>query len=122
MAIVNQHPDSNPAKERTILCKVRDLSREKATRFEIGDLKLSASEIDGSVYVVSDMCTHANYSLSDGPLDAENLTIECWKHGAQFCLSTGVALSPPATRPLNTFPAEVHGEDVYVHLPKKGQQ
>ena len=55
MAIVNQHSDSNPAKERTILCKVGDLSREKATRFEIGDLKLSASEIDGSVYVVSDM-------------------------------------------------------------------
>ena len=120
MAIVNQQSGPKPAKEWELLCGVNELKSGEATRLEIGDLKLSASKINESVYVVSDMCTHANYSLSDGPLHPENLTIECWKHGAQFCLSTGAALTLPATRPLDTFPTEVHGENVYIHLPRKG--
>ena len=85
-------------------------------------LVMSSFGLSKDVYVVSDMCTHANYSLSDGPLHPENLTIECWKHGAQFCLSTGAALTLPATRALDTFPTEVHGENVYIHLPKKEKQ
>jgi len=120
VAIANQQSKPNPAKEWELLCKVSELVNGEATRIEIGDLKLSASKIDESIYVVSDMCTHANYSLSDGPLNAEDLTIECWKHGAQFCLSTGAALTLPATRPLYTFPTEVRGENVYFQLPRKG--
>ena len=120
MAIANQQSGPKPAKEWELLCGVNELKSGEATRLEIGDLKLSASKINESVYVVSDMCTHANYSLSDGPLHPENLTIECWKHGAQFCLSTGAALNLPATRPLDTFPTEVHGENVYVQLSRKG--
>lgn len=122
MVIANQQPGPSPAKEWELLCRVDELKSGEATRLEIGDLKLSASKIDESVYVVSDMCTHANYSLSDGPLHPENLVIECWKHGAQFCLSTGAALTLPATRALETFPTEVHGENVYIHLPKRGKQ
>ena len=120
MAIANQQSGPNPSKEWELLCRVSELENREATRIEIDDLKLSASKIDESIYVVSDMCTHANYSLSDGPLHAENLIIECWKHGAQFCLSTGAALTLPATRPLDTFRTEVHGENVYIHLPRKG--
>ena len=122
MAIANQQSGPKPAKDWELLCGVNELKSGEATRLEIGDLKLSASKINESVYVVSDMCTHANYSLSDGPLHPENLTIECWKHGAQFCLSTGAALTLPATRALDTFPTEVHGENVYIHLPKKEKQ
>ena len=122
MAIANQESGSKPAEEWELLFGVNELKSGEATRLEIGDLKLSASKINESVYVVSDMCTHANYSLSDGPLHPENLTIECWKHGAQFCLSTGAALTLPATRALDTFPTEVHGENVYIHLPKKEKQ
>ena len=120
MAIANQQSGPKPSKEWELLCGVNELKSGEATRLEIGDLKLSASKINETVYVVSDMCTHANYSLSDGPLHPENLTIECWKHGAQFCLSTGAALTLPATRPLDTFPTEVHGENVYIYLPRKG--
>ena len=105
MVIANQQPGPNPAKEWELLCRLDELKSGEATRLEIGDLKLSASKIDESVYVVSDMCTHANYSLSDGPLHPENLIIECWKHGAQFCLSTGAALTLPATRALLAFNA-----------------
>tara|TARA_Y100001954_G_scaffold134733_1_gene143892 strand:- start:90 stop:458 length:369 start_codon:yes stop_codon:yes gene_type:complete len=122
VAIANHQSGPNPSKEWELLCRLSELKSGQATRIEIGDLKLSASKIDGSVYVVSDMCTHANYSLSDGPLNAQNLTIECWKHGAQFCLSTGAALTLPATRPLDTFLTEIHEENVYIHLPKKGKQ
>ena len=119
MAIANQQSGPNPSKEWELLCRVSELENGEATRIEIGDLKLSASKIKQSIYVVSDMCTHANYSLSDGPLHAEDLTIECWKHGAQFAYQR-CALTLPATRLSDTFPTEVHGENVYIHLPRKG--
>jgi len=63
--------------------------------------------------VVSDMCTHANYSLSDGPLNAQNLTIECWKHGAQFCLSTGAALTPNNVGSINNVTKAIRGTITY---------
>ena len=42
--------------------------------------------------------------------------LEAW---CSILLSTGAALTLPATRPLDTFPTEVHGENVYIHLPRK---
>ena len=60
--------------------------------------------LDGEVLAVHDVCTHALESLSGGWVEGE--TIECPRHGATFCLRTGEALTPPATKPLPTFAVE----------------
>ena len=122
MALVNQQSEPNPAIERRRLCALNDLSADMPKRIIIDDLKLSVSSINGAVYAVNDMCTHANYSLSEGHVNPEELTIECWKHGAEFCLVSGKALTLPATRPLNTFATEIESGEVFVYIPKKGQQ
>jgi 3-phenylpropionate/trans-cinnamate dioxygenase ferredoxin subunit len=54
--------------------------------------------IDGEIFAVDDLCTHADVSLSEG--EVVDCTIECWLHGSAFSLRTGQPLSPPATRPL----------------------
>ena len=48
------------------------------------------SATEGEVYAISDVCSHADVSLSEG--EVEDCTIECWLHGSRFDLA-------PATRP-----------------------
>lgn len=57
--------------------------------------------IDDEVFAVSDTCTHAEVSLSEG--DVVDCTIECWLHGSAFNLRTGEPSGPPAIKPLETF-------------------
>ena len=102
------------------LLDVEEIPEGKAKRVEIEGLRIAVTQINGEIYAVGDMCTHANYALSEGPVDTEELTIECWKHGAQFCLKTGEAISLPATRPIKTYQLETVQTSVLIHLPEKG--
>ena len=54
---------------------------------------------------------------TDGEVDPDERTIECWKHGSTFSLDTGEPLSLPATRPVPVYDVRVDGDDVVVVLP-----
>ncbi len=68
--------------------------------------------VGGEFFAVSDVCTHANAALSDGPLDGYEL--ECPLHGARFDIRTGRAVTPPASRPLRRFEVKVEADRVWV--------
>ncbi len=75
---------------------------------------------EGTVYAVADRCTHAEASLSEGEIfDTE---VECPLHGAVFDLTTGVALTLPATRPVATYPTRVEEGRVLVSIPDNGTE
>jgi 3-phenylpropionate/trans-cinnamate dioxygenase ferredoxin component len=59
------------------------------------------------LYAVEDRCTHDGEPLGEAPV--EDCRIICPRHGSQFCLRTGVALTPPAYEPLRTY--RVHEQD-----------
>ena len=40
-------------------------------------------------YAIGDRCSHQDISLSEGEVLADELTLECWKHGSAFSLETG---------------------------------
>ncbi len=69
---------------------------------------------DGSFYAIGDICTHEEYSLSDGEL--WGLDVECPAHGSRFSLMTGRVTGLPAVVPARTYPVQVEGDDVYVEL------
>jgi 3-phenylpropionate/trans-cinnamate dioxygenase ferredoxin subunit len=73
--------------------------------------------IDDDVYAIGDRCSHADYSLSEGEIDADERTLECWKHGSTFSLETGEPLTLPATQPVPVYTVEVRDGDVLVTLP-----
>tara|TARA_B100001996_G_scaffold49621_1_gene35560 strand:- start:383 stop:745 length:363 start_codon:yes stop_codon:yes gene_type:complete len=113
--------NSNETSTRKVkLLDVEEIPEGKAKRVEIEGSRIAVTRINGEIYAVGDMCTHANYALSEGPIDTDELTIECWKHGAQFCLKTGEAISLPATRPIKTYQLETVQTSVLIHLPEKG--
>jgi 3-phenylpropionate/trans-cinnamate dioxygenase ferredoxin component len=100
------------AKER--LCTLDELAPGTARRFEVGGHRLAVVRIDDDVYAIGDTCTHANISLSEGDVHAEDKTIECWKHGSEFSLETGEALTLPATKAEPVYDVRVDGGDIVV--------
>jgi 3-phenylpropionate/trans-cinnamate dioxygenase ferredoxin subunit len=93
-----------------------ELEVDQGHRVELGDEEAVALIRTGDgVYAVVDVCSHEDYPLSEGWV--EDHTVECALHGSRFDLVTGNPDSPPALRPVQTFPVKVDGDDVLVDLP-----
>lgn len=69
---------------------------------------------DGNYYAISDICTHEDFSLSEGEL--WGLDVECPQHGSRFNLATGAVTGLPAVIPARVYPVKVEEDDVYVEI------
>ena len=85
---------------------------------KIGEEYLSVVNVDGTVYAVSDFCSHAYCNLSDGWMEDDAIVCPC--HDSRFSVKTGEVLTPPATEPIPTFDVLVEGDDILV-APKDGE-
>tara|TARA_B110000438_G_scaffold247466_1_gene249615 strand:+ start:200 stop:514 length:315 start_codon:yes stop_codon:yes gene_type:complete len=101
---------------RKKICDISDLEDAVPRKFEIDGKKLAVVLIEGKIFAIGDTCSHADVSLSEGELDAEELAIECWKHGSLFSLETGRPLCLPATKPVESYEVDLVGSDVLVVL------
>ena len=66
-------------------------------------LVLVVVRIEDDVYVLDDRCSHEDFSLALGEVDAATCEIECARHGAMFSLKDGEPMSFPATRPVRHY-------------------
>lgn len=78
---------------------------EKTTVWD-GDTPILVVNLDGEHYALEDQCTHEDFELSAGEVDAASGQIECVLHGARFDLKTGEALCAPAYAPVARFPVK----------------
>jgi 3-phenylpropionate/trans-cinnamate dioxygenase ferredoxin subunit len=99
------------------VCRVDAIEQGTAQRFDINGHRIAVVRIGDDFYAIGDTCTHADYSLAEGEIDADERTIECWKHGSQFSLETGEPLSLPATRPEPVYEVVVDGDELSVVVP-----
>ena len=98
------------------LCSLDDLADGEARRFDVADHRLAVVRIGADVYVIGDRCSHADVSLSEGEVDAEDRTLECWKHGSTFSLLDGHPTSLPATKPVPVYGVRVVDGEVEVEV------
>lgn len=70
----------------------------------------------GHWYALDDVCTHDGGPLSDGPVEVEDKSIACPRHGAKFSLESGDAMTMPATKPTRSHEVKVEGNQVLVKL------
>ena len=89
-----------------------ELAPGATLRVEVDGTPVCLVNVGGTVHALHDTCTHARASMSEGFVDEG--VIECPRHGAQFDVATGQALTPPATLPLPTFAVEVRDGRVLV--------
>ncbi len=90
------------------------LPRDRGIRVTIGEERIAMFRIGNEVFAVGDRCSHAEASLAEG--EVFGTEVECPRHGSEFDLRTGEALSLPATRPVPTYPVSIEDGTVYLHL------
>lgn len=95
-------------------CALTDIPDEGAIGVVLDGVPVCLARTGGEVFAISDICSHADVSLSEG--DVEDGGIECWLHGSRFDLRTGKPTGLPATKPVATYPVTVEGSDVFVKL------
>jgi 3-phenylpropionate/trans-cinnamate dioxygenase ferredoxin subunit len=72
---------------------------------DVDGVPVAVFNVNGRYYAIEDQCSHEDEPLSGGELCGE--TVVCPRHGAQFSLISGEALTPPAYEPVATFPVRV---------------
>lgn len=92
-------------------CRAADLADGDALRVDVVP-PVAVFNVAGEFFATDDTCTHAEFSLSEGYTDGDE--VECVLHRARFSLRTGEALTLPATVALRTYPTELRDGDVYV--------
>jgi 3-phenylpropionate/trans-cinnamate dioxygenase ferredoxin subunit len=91
---------------------LEDFPTGESVSAEVGHTMVCIARVGDDVLAVHNTCTHALEGMAGGFVDGD--TIECPRHGALFSLRTGEAMTPPATKPLPTFPVDVRDGRVLV--------
>lgn len=101
-------------------CKVANVEEIPAGSFQCvrcEGLDIDVFNLDGEFYAIGDVCTHAETSLSEGDFyeDIRGWVIECPLHGSQFDVTTGAAVSLPATGNAGKYEVKVEDGVVFVN-------
>ena len=96
------------------LCSLDDVPLDAARRIELAEIDVAVIRVADEVYAVEDVCSHADFPLSEGEIDG--CSIECALHGSRFDLRTGKPSGPPATTPVAVYPVAIIDGDVYIEL------
>ncbi len=88
----------------------------EARRFDLDGRAICVVRIGDKVYAIGDTCSHADFSLSDGEVWADETAIECPKHGATFSLLDGEPQTLPAIRPVPVYEVFVEGDDIMLEV------
>lgn len=94
------------------ICSVSDVAPGTSRRFEVEGHRVAVVRIGDDWYAVGDVCSHEDYSLSEGEVWGDEREIECPKHGSTFSLETGEPQALPATSPVPVYSVRVTGDDV----------
>ena len=75
---------------------------------DIGEVTVAVFYMDDTYYAVEDACSHDGSRMLSCGVEAKFLLhddrLMCPRHGAEFCIRSGKALSPPAREDIQTFP------------------
>jgi 3-phenylpropionate/trans-cinnamate dioxygenase ferredoxin component len=98
------------------LCPLDELVEGVPRRFDGDGFRVAVVRIGDDVYAIGDRCSHQDVSLSEGEVDVEERTIECWKHGSTFDLCTGEPQTLPATRPVPVYDVRIDDGVVLIEV------
>ena len=108
------------------VCNVRDVPPGECREFTAGGRSVLICEYRGTYYAHSAVCSHLAYSLDYAPVVAG--AIECPWHRFCYDVVSGQNVSPgelsplgipelsKPVAPLQTYPAERRGDDIFVDL------
>jgi 3-phenylpropionate/trans-cinnamate dioxygenase ferredoxin subunit len=98
------------------VCGTGDVGSGAARRVDVAGQRLCVVHLGDDWYVIGDECSHADYSLSEGEVWADECEIECPQHGSTFSLTTGEPQTLPATRAVPVYGVRIDGDNVMVEI------
>ena len=98
------------------VCPVDELPPGAVKIVIAGDIAVGVYNLDGELYAIEDRCSHDDGPLAEGDFDPEAGVAICPRHGSQFDIRTGRALTLPAVFPVDTFPVRVEDGIVKVKI------
>jgi nitrite reductase/ring-hydroxylating ferredoxin subunit len=94
-----------------MVAKTVDIKPGELVRRDVEGLRIAIGNADGHFFAIDDTCTHEQCSLADeGTLEGTVVTCGC--HGAQFDVTTGAVLAPPAFEPLKAHRLRVDQDNL----------
>lgn len=90
------------------ICALGELDQDSVRKVEADGQDIALVRCSEGVFAIGNRCSHADVDLSEG--EVEGCTLECWLHGSQFDLKTGMPLTPPAVQPVPTYAVVIDGE------------
>lgn len=82
---------------------------------DAGTFSVGVYNCGGDLLAIEDRCSHDDGPLAEGEWEEDRCRVICPRHGAQFDLRTGMALTLPAFEAVATYPVHV-GEDGIVRV------
>jgi 3-phenylpropionate/trans-cinnamate dioxygenase ferredoxin subunit len=93
---------------------VEDVPNDGKLCLEIDGRYIVIARVEGEYYCLDDVCTHDGGTLGDGELEGYCLT--CPRHGAQFDVRSGDAVTMPATEPTAKHEVRIEENRILVRL------
>jgi 3-phenylpropionate/trans-cinnamate dioxygenase ferredoxin subunit len=94
------------------VAKKSEIAPGTTKRVVAGGTEILLCNVEGSIYAIEDVCTHDGAPLDQGELEGK--CVVCPRHGANFDVTTGTAMTLPAVLDVKTFPVRVEGDSIYL--------
>lgn len=91
-----------------------DLPPGTCRQVDAGGRSVAVFNVGGTMHAIDGTCTHRGGPLGEGELDGTIVT--CPWHGAQFDVTTGQVVGPPAERSVAAYKVVLDGEDIRVDV------
>jgi 3-phenylpropionate/trans-cinnamate dioxygenase ferredoxin subunit len=100
--------------QRINLGPLEDLGEGEKRSLPAADTQVLVCRVQGSLYAVEDLCSHADNALCPGRLSG--YMISCPVHSARFDVRNGDHQGPPAYRGIRSFPIEEAASGAIVEI------
>ena len=96
------------------VASLASLPQGKMRAVSLGEREVLLCHTGEGIFALDNLCSHSAARLCEGKLKGQRVL--CPMHGGAFDVRTGVALSRPAVRALQSHAVRVEGEDILVSL------
>ncbi len=98
---------------RILVGKTTEIVPGQMKKVLVDENEVVVINVDGKYFAVSDTCSHAGGSLSEGKLD--DYTITCDWHGAQFECKNGKLIKfPGEINDLSSYDVTIESDGIFV--------
>jgi len=110
----HSQPNSSDQIEYFEICPANEIESGERIFVEIDGQPIVVLKIAGELFAIGDVCSHDDGPLGDGEIQGHEIV--CPRHGANFDVRTGKALTLPAVVDILTYPLRIKNGRVEIGI------